>query len=346
MSSGPLTFFPPTTVSRAESGLLQNYLDDLGPTDGNSAGGILQLPRGHFYGNLTVSNQFVEIRGHGDGTVIHGSVLCTLGYCSLNNLWVMGTGQGYGIRLSGTIGGVGVTGSPRNRLNRVRVGASFEGAGDGPVNCLELDGAIVGDIRNSLFLFGTGSGLFMDTTDPTGAKSTNVNHFYGCTFNGNTRYGCEIVGGGIMAPSLHGGNIESNGLGGYYARSVTNLVVEGVDFEHDNYHPVSNLLDIGSNCNPFKITDCNVVIANSGAGGAPPDFPTPFTQPVSARGFLIDNCHKGTVARNRFSGFNPGRTVPVITVAHNCSNVEIEDGGGFDSKGGNNNYIEHRGYWT
>jgi hypothetical protein len=329
------TFYPPVKVSLPESDTqLQKVLDSFGPSDGSQSGGILYLPRGEYFGNITVNWPFTQIVGDGDGSRIHGKILCKAGYCTFDNFWAMGTGQHYGIRLSqGEFGGaVPTAGVPRVQMNRVRIGATFEGAGDGPFNGLELDGAIVCDFRKCVFSFGTGSGVYITTTGGAGGWSTNVNHFRGCAMNGNSRYGAEIIGGGVMGPSFMGGNIESNGLGAFTASTVTGLQIRGVDFENGVAHTVATLIAIQGNCNPFVIHDCNITLGDG--------------QSVTSRGILVSGSNQGSIRRNRFSGFNPGRTVPIVTVGADCANVIYEPGGMFDSAGGANNFVDHRGYWV
>jgi uncharacterized protein YcfJ len=259
----------------------------------------------------------------------------------------MGTGKQFGLRLSATVGGVATSGVPRCKLSRLSIGGSFDGAGDGPFNCLELDGAIVTTARNCLFSFSTGgSGIFIDTTQsnppPAGKWSTNVNRFIQCTCNGNTEYGLKAIGGGIQGVSFVGGNIESNHTGAVLAQAVAGgFVLREVDFENDNAHTVENLITIEASVNPFVIEDCNFVTQNTGS-----EWNTIGTQSVTKRVIIVAGSHQGSIKRNRFAEFNPGNSVPLIVIGVDASNCEVENNNGFDVTGGHNNLIEHRGYWT
>ncbi len=79
------------TIARSESGTvqsgnLQSILDGFSaPTGGNWSyqGGVLELGRGDFYGNLVINQTNTRIIGEGQGTVIHGSISMQAGNCAL-----------------------------------------------------------------------------------------------------------------------------------------------------------------------------------------------------------------------------------------------------------------------
>jgi hypothetical protein len=174
-------------------------------------------------------------------------------------------------------------------MNDMAIGATYEGAGDGPSSHgLWLDGAILLHASNIVSSFNLGSGVFMDTTDAGGLWSTNVNKFENCTFNGNDRWGAEMVGGGIMNPLFHGGNMEGNTIGEVKADSVTGLELRGVDFEGAKV--ITEVIQLGA-CNPVLIEGCGFNYAVSSA----------------SRAFGISTCVRARVAYNRIFGFPAGQ---------------------------------------
>lgn len=279
------------------NGNLQSILDGFSaPTGGNWSyeGGILRLGRGDFYGNLVLNRANTVIEGEGLGTVIHGSISIQSQLCELRRLCVRAEGAAYGIKLFRPTTLPGSSGVPRCKLENLFVGATSEGAGNGPVVGLWMDGAILTSINDCTFAFCTGSGIYSDTSDPAGAWSTNVNIFRNCTMNGNGRYGYEgVVGAGAASQQgnqFFGGNMESNTLGAVLASGQTNLTFRGVDFE--NGKTVSDLLTIGT-CLPVTVEDCNFV-----------------TLPATAqRVGIFSSCQGVRFVGNRFSGFTDERTV-------------------------------------
>lgn len=295
-----------------QSGNLQSILDGFSaPTGGNwsYAGGILRLGRGDFYGNLVLNTSRVTIEGEGYGTVLHGSVSIQSEGCRLRNLVVRAEGAAYGVKIYRplTLGGVGVS---RCSMEDVFVGATSEGAGNGPVVGLWLDGAILCTFDRCTFAFNTGSGVYSDTSHPTGAASTNVNTFRDCTLNGNGRYGYEGVTGTDGISSQLGnrflnGNIESNGLGAVLADGHNLIEFRGVDFE--NTKVVTDLMAIGAS-QPVTVENCNFVNFASAA----------------TRAAVFSTCGIVRFVNNRIDGFPGGANgtaARVVIFDENCSSV-------------------------
>jgi len=311
-----LTFTVPTNFSRQEAGMLQKYLDAMGPADGLDPGGTLALPRGHFYGDLVVRYPWTQIWGQGSGTILHGSILDPFGYCTFGNFRVQAEGKPYGIRLSATVNQLATSGVPRCTLSGMFIGGSAPLAHDGPFNGLELDGAIVTTCERSIFAFCSGSGVFVDTTqtgpptlpdgspNPAGTWSTNVNRFFQCTCNGNDRYGVEVIAGSpasVMQVSFLGGNIESNYMGAVEIQTMNFVSFVHVDFE--NNVPVTQLVHIQGN--PVELLNCN------------------FTGGQVTRAWLFENCAGLRVGGNRYTlGITPGNAYGVIQPS--CSQVFVD----------------------
>lgn len=318
------------TVSLSESetvqnGNLQSILDGFSaPTGGNwgYAGGILRLGRGDFYGNLVLNQTCTVIEGEGNGTVIHGSISIQAGQCTLSNFTVRAEGAAYGIKLyrpPSLGGGLGV---PRCKLEKLFVGATSEGAGNGPVVGLWLDGAILTSVNDCTFAFNTGSGIYSDTSDPAGAWSTNVNIFRNCTMNGNGRYGYEgVVGVGAasqLGNEFHNGNIESNGLGAVLASGQNLLGFFGVDFE--NGKTVTDLVAIGSS-SPVFMERCHFISPGQ----------------VATRAAVFSSCATVSFKNNRMTGFPAGR---VVLFDENSNNVDSR--GNEFGEGDTLRYIQNR----
>ena len=338
--------------SLRESGLLQKTLDSLVappytaiPAPGEPAvsnawsydGGIVQLGRGDFYGNLILNYPHTTLRGEGQGTIIHGSVLVRAGYCTLDGLTIRGTGQPFAVKLYQAPSGANeaIGGLPRTRINNCLIGATYEGAGDGPSAAaggghgLWLDGSIVAEVRNTIFSFCEGSGLFMDTTSTTGKWTTNVNKFYGCTANGNGRFGVEIIGGGMGGNTWFGGNIESNTNGGFSATNCNNVTIRETDFENNK---VVGALIVMTNVNTMLVEDCllsTTYTAHTGTAAAD-----------RAMGF--SGC-VGSLRRNRGTGFVANHDWiaidPRCFIDADHTNIHTTD----DNEDNERRYINNRG---
>ena len=268
-------------------GGLQGAINALG-----SGGGNLMLQPGTYTGDITISNSNISIYGSGrDKTILSGSVTITTGNITLHDLWVYANGKSYGIKMYSV-----PNGSPRNHLNRVRVGGNSDSggrspSGDGPQLGLWLDSTILLVADHCLFAFcNTGSGLYVNTTN--GTWSTNCNTFRDCTFNGNATKGVEITDGGdgVASMLLHrflGGNIEDNGTGDFYARGAIGIEIKGIDFESTKNLGSTPTIDLGT-CTNVIIEDCHCTTAGN-----------------TTRFFLVQSCGNVKVTHCRVSGLQP-----------------------------------------
>jgi len=240
---------------------LQAAIDSLG-----TGGGNLMLQPGTYTGDITISNSNISLYGSGrDKTILSGSVTIAAGNITLHDLWAYGNGKAYGIKMYAVTGG-----TPRNHLNRVRIGGNSDSggrapSGDGPQVGLWLDSAIVTVCDHCLFAFcNTGSGLYVNST--SGTWSTNCNSFRDCTFNGNAGYGIEIIVGvdGVASMLLHnfvGGNMEDNASGEVKVDSAIGIRLQDIDFETTK--TIGATLDITAS--NVIIENCHGVVAGGGA---------------------------------------------------------------------------------
>lgn len=262
----------------AAAGSLQNLIN------ATPAWGRIYVPSGTYPGNISFSKP-LHIYGDGESTILSGSMFFDSSRLCLEDLWVYGNGQTYGLKL-----GAGATSTSRCELNRVRIGGNADGtgrapSGDGPQVGLWLNGAIVTRCSHCLFAFcNTGSGLYVNSTSAT--WSTNCNRFTDCTFNGNATHGIEIVegGDGVASMMLHeflGGNIEDNGDEDVYIRSAIGVRLEDIDFETTKTiaDPKAHM---NISCSNLIIDDCHGVVAGGGAVDR-------FFSITAGRGY-IDNC--------------------------------------------------------
>ena len=91
--------------SLQESSQLQSILDSLTPAANGVSGGTVELPKGDFWGNYTITNANTHLVGNGAGTVIHGSVLGVGPACSIRNLTIRGYQRDYALKLYKSGGG-------------------------------------------------------------------------------------------------------------------------------------------------------------------------------------------------------------------------------------------------
>lgn len=284
---------------------LQPVIDSLG-----TAATII-LNKGTYYANssspstpLTITNTHhaLRIMGMGDDySVIASPLLIETSKVILDNLWVKPVGTAYGIKIfkSGSF-------LSRFVFRKVRVGATYQNAGDGPVNGVVLDGCglLVAEQLNSSF--NTDNGLLVDST---AAEPNTTLRFISCTFNGNGTagtpdigYGIKLLGSCSIAEFLNG-NAESNVVGEFYADSMNNLRIIGFDFETGT----TGIADQCSiqNCNPVEVRGCNFM--NTFSGGA-------------TRGLFIAGSHGVIVETNRFANWG---AVGVARIAESCTHTHV-----------------------
>jgi hypothetical protein len=207
-------------------------------------------------------------------------------------------------------------GSPfiaRCYFDHVFIGASYHGAGDGPVVGLQLDGAGVLMAEQLTCAFCTSHGLLADST---GFEPNTTILADCCSFVKNDGYGVRLLSSLTLA-EFNGGNMENNGLGELWGESVAGVTLNGVDFERgDSQDPppsITQLVEL-QNCNTVRILGGNMV-KTSGA----------------SRGFLLAACNGGIVEGIRFEGWG---AVGVARISETCTNIRrgvnhIHNGGGW-----------------
>jgi len=296
-------------VSVQENGLVQNLLD-------NALNNHIKLGPGHYYGDLVVRSPFTTLEGSGEETVIHGGILVSARGCTVRDLCVRSKTTGYGVRLNTPGAGTG-----RTKLERLFVGASYEGAGDGGVgHGLDLDGSILTEVNQCIFAFNTGCGVRGITSDLNWATTTT--RFNSCTFNGNGTYGAQFTGPGMGLIQFNGGNMEGNTVGEFQADGCTHIHLNQVDFETSK--TISNVIQIGTS-NPIVINDCGFINVN-GSGSAL----------RATRAFLIQSCSAVRVTGCRTTGYAAGS---IGQADFNCQNVIFAN----NSLGDTGTYLEvHR----
>jgi|SRR6185503_16593496 len=257
-----------------------------------TTGGTVWLEQGNYAaaGDISITQPNIILQGASlNSTYIPGSVtVSALGQVKIQNMTVKGTGKAHAIKIANSTDGVA-----RCELRNVWAGASSLVAGDGPTGPgLWLDGAIVTVVDHCTMAFNGTAGLYCNTTDTVAPiRSTNVNTFRHCTFNGNGTYGVhlEIGGDAVAGYMLHeflGGNMEDNTSKDVYADGATFVRISGVDFENSTHSYVGGENIYLNNCQPATIEFCNFVLG----GGI-----------TVTRFFQMAGCANGLVRHNRLS---------------------------------------------
>lgn len=300
---------PPSSFGVTALDGLQPIVDALGVN-----GGLVQLGDGDFYGDpanpstpLTVPAA-VTLRGLGVAkTRIKSPILISSASAGIEYLTVRPSGTSYGVRIYNG-------GSPfiaRCWFKQVFIGASSKGAGDGPVNGLELDGAGVLEADQLTCAFCTGYGLLADST---GLEPNTTLKFDVCSFVQNTLGGARLLQSMTIA-EFNGGNMEDNGGHDFYAENAAGIGLLGVDFEHSATHfTITNSAEM-QNCNTIRIVGCNFLKT----GG-------------TTRGFLLSGCNGINVGGNRFEGWGANG---VFRISETCTNAvrwpnHIHNGNGWE----------------
>jgi hypothetical protein len=292
----------PSAAAGLDSGLsLQDAVDALG-----SSGGRIDLGSGTYYSDpaspttpLVVPGG-VYFHGHGpDATIIGSPILVTGAHTGFEDLCARAPGAAYGIKIFSS-------GSFLSRcfFRRVTVGASYHGAGDGPVDGIQFDGAGVLLAQQLTAAFCTGNGLLADSTVANFPNTTLK--FDTCSFVKNGLYGVSLAQSLTIA-EFQGGNMENNGSGELLASSAAGVSLLDVDFERgDSQDPppsINNVVEM-QNCNMVSINGCNFV-KTSGA----------------TRAFLLAGCSGGGIGSgspNRFEGWG---AVGVGRISETCRNI-------------------------
>jgi hypothetical protein len=282
---------------------LQPIVDSFG-----GLGGKIQIGRGTYYGDplnptadlVLPSN--VEINGVAKDTSIIGSpVLMQAGNSGLSDLAVRPPGAAFGVKIYNG-------GSPfisRCYFRRVLIGASFKGAGDGPVLGLVLDGAGVLYAEQMTIASCTSHGLLADST---GSEPNTTLKFDSCTFNLNGGYGVRLLQSLTIA-EFNGGNMEDNDLGEVYCEAAAGLFFRGVDFERGPYGSppvtppsVADVIEM-ENCNTIVIEGCNFLKVSS-----------------VTRAIGLGGCAGGVIEGNRFEGWG---TNGIFRVGETCKDFRV-----------------------
>jgi len=287
--------------------------------DGVGSGATIFLNKGSFYGaggsgtpstalTITDSHYNLRIIGMGqDYSLIKSPILITTGRIGLRDLGVRPSGTSYGVKIYDS--GAFVA---RCHMQRVWIGASSLGAGDGPTDGLVLDGAGLLHADQCLFAFNTGFGTLIDST---GAEPNTTLLFTMCSWVQNSKYGLKSLES-LTNLDIIGGNIEGNsqtaGYGEAYCEGGTNISFRGVDFEPGK--TMTNTLEF-QNCNPVLIEGCNFGV----------------TAGTNTRAILIQGGLGHQIWNNRFSGWDNKGVIRIssnVTNAWVGPNVFLDGGGG------------------
>lgn len=289
------TTTPPTTASAVEGQSLQPIVDAM------TNGGLLYLTGGSFYADiaspstpLTIpSTKPIIIRGvHTEKTFIKSPILIEAFRCGLEDLTVRSAaGAAYGVKIfrSGAF-------VARCWMNRVVIGATYEGAGDGPVRGIILDGAGVFLAHRVTSAFCTSDGMLVDSTS---VEPNTTLKFDMCSFVGNGGYGADLAASCSIA-EFNGGNMEGNALGELRANAMNNLRLIGVDFEPQDVY--TNAVE-ATNCNPVEIIGCSF----GKISGA-------------TRAIFLQGGSGHIVEGNRFNGWG---TVGVVRISEGATNARV-----------------------
>jgi hypothetical protein len=272
-----------------------------------ASGGTIAIGDATYYANpLNPSTPLVitkpiEIFGMGGSISGIGSpILNASSSVGFSKLFMRPPGAAYAMRIYN-----GGTFTPRCWFNHVFVGASFNGAGDGPVDGIQLDAAGVLLAEQLTVAFCTGQGLLVDST---GAEGNTTLKFDMCSFVQNALYGVKITTSCTVA-EFNGGNMESNGsivlgvpVGGeFYAENCGVVAILGVDFERDPTDVAINNIVEFENVNSVRIIGNN------------------FLKGSAVHGFLMAGCASGRYEENRFEGWGAAGVCRVAETSQNIS---------------------------
>ncbi|HKV69192.1 MAG TPA: hypothetical protein VJN72_13970, partial [Gaiellales bacterium] len=254
-------------VSLQESStVIQKALDNLAPNQvvnfgyppiapsQTIQGGTIRLPRGVFKGDLYLGNRGVTLEGHGEGTIIDGSIYVNAGRCRLRNLTVVRPlTSPYCVKLSWT--------GAANKADRIVLDGVITYGGD---TGLLIDAAILTAAYNSFFTFAMTAGCRVQRTVPAygspPVQPTNTTlTFQNCSFQNGQGKGLYITQCGNTR--VLGCSFESN-----IGRDMECNGVEGLWFQGNN---VEAYIDKDAMMNLVNMTaPCAIVMNwfNSGYG--------------------------------------------------------------------------------
>lgn len=282
--------------------------------DGLSAGShVLHLGSGTYYGDssspstpITIASTKgnVQFKGLGpDYTLIKSPILSETARLGLIDLCVRPDGTTYGVKIfkSGSF-------LADCYMHRVFIGASSNGAGDGPVTGLVLDGAGLFLAEQVVVAFCESHGLVVDST---AAEPNTTLKFDMCSFvqNGTagSGYGIRILGSCSIA-EFNGGNSEGNKSGEAYCESVNNIRFRDFDFEStETFDYVVHLIT----SNPVVIDNCNFFSDGSQVGAV-----------------LAQSCVGVHAFSNRFDGWSNAGIIRFDATSSKChahDNIMLND---------------------
>jgi len=187
-------------------------------------GGRIELPKGVFKGDLYIGNRNTELVGHGEGTIIDGSIFVNAGQCRLRRLTVVRPlTSPYCIKLSWT--------GAANKADRIVLdGVSTYGGDTG----LLIDATILTTVKHSYFLFPqTYACRVQRTVPPYGSPSVQPTNttlkFLDCGFQGSQDKGIYITQSGNT--SIRDCNFESNTTHDIHCDGVEGVTIQGCNIE-------------------------------------------------------------------------------------------------------------------
>lgn len=172
-------------------------------------GGRIWLQKGTWDTDITINHPWVELCGDGEGTEILGKVTVIATRTNIHNLCIRGVGKPYALRFQRKQFAAGAGNIPRNTVRNLVIGASFQGAGDGPVNGVEIDGSWLNTFECVTSAFCTGHGWVIDSTTE---EPSTTHTFIECSATLNALNGWEIRQS-LTGGKWLGGSAEGNGYG-------------------------------------------------------------------------------------------------------------------------------------
>lgn len=308
---GSAAITPPRRLFLREGDGLQAAVDSL-----IGGAGEIWLDSGTFYGDplsptttLTIPGTVnVIIRGvNYNDTLIRSPVWCQSIACGFESIWFRPPAGAFGLKIRSLLGLAGEF-LARNWIDNCFIGASANGAGDGPVLGLVLDGAGVFLAERLTCAFCTSHGMIADST---GVEPNTTLKFDMCSFVQNGGYGAKLMQSMLQA-EFNGGNMEGNVTGEFYAEETNVLRMLGVDFETSQV--MGNQFEI-SNTKNIEIRGNNFLTASGKA----------------TRAIICSGSHYIDMVNNRFEGYG---AVGVARIGESCTHVvaepnQIVSGGGW-----------------
>jgi len=277
-----------TTWRVSETEQLQRILDGLATSDSaDFRGGVrLWLQKGVWDTDITINHPWIELCGDGEGTEVLGKVTTFAQRTSIHDMAIRGAGRPYALRLKRNPA-LGFANMPRNLISNLVIGATFQGAGDGPENGVEIDGTWLTTFRHVTSAFCLGHGWLVDSTDSLYPNTTLG--FECCSAVANAKNGW-YVRQSLTCGHWIRGSVEQNGYADpalYHEmqlESVIDCTIEQVDFESSVAFTTSAFAL--STCNIGEIKNCNFV--QSLSGGVPLGIPR-WLEGASCNGWHAHN---------------------------------------------------------